>query len=355
MNITSENIAPLLREYGISSEITAVEPLVDRQDGDSAELAAKVSVKHRGPLVIWLLRSPGLSHAGIERRCVFAEHLRRNGIATPEHYSAGGAYSLERVVDGIRFSVVLEDFAEGELEAVDQDSAREAGRLMARIHRLSFRDNFKIGSPSRFNALGKNGVSGIEAFRQLADEAEASMIKSIAYPHRFCKKPGLCREIIAIYDRKLASAADVWGRLPCCAVQGGIAVGHLYSAGDRLGAFGFKNAGDETLIGDMILEGLLLADSPKLAAGLSDADRPEIFKSFLDGYRSICPLTPDERMAACELYPAYSALRVSRVEKLSELMRTPGCCDKADEMLSEMYGAINSDARRIFASELFED
>lgn len=354
MNITPEILAPLLREYGISSEITDIEFFIDRADGENIKIVAKVDVKHREPLVIKLLRESRHYHAVIERQCVFAEHLRRNGIATPEHYSAGGVYSIERVVDGVRLSVALEDFAASEIAAVDGDSAFEAGKLMARIHRLSFRDNFKIGSPSRFNALGKNMVSGIEAFRKLADDAEASMIKSITYPHRFCKKPVLCREIIAIYDRKLATAADVWGRLPCSAVQGDISTGNLYRAADRLGVFDFSDSGDETLIGDMLLEGLMMANESKLADGLTDADRPAIFKRFLDGYRSICPLTPDERMAACELYPAYSALWFSRVDKLSELMHTPGCCDKADEMLNGMYDTISSDARRIFASELFE-
>lgn len=355
MNITPEIIAPLLREYGISTAVTNVEFFINRQSADNnIKIVAKVEVKHREPLVLKLIREPAHSHGEIERQCVFAEHLRRNGIATPEHYSASGNYCLERTIDGVRVNVVLEDFAASETEAVDPEVAREAGKLMARIHRLSFRDNFKIGAPSLFNALGQNGASGIESFRELAEHAEASMVKSVSYPHRFCKKPELCREIITIYDRKLASAADVWGRLPCSAVQGDITISNLYNAGDRLGVFDFNNAGDETLIGDMILEGLTMANEAVLAEGLTDADRPGIFRSFLDGYRAICPLTPDERMAACELYPAYSALWHTKVDALAKLMHTPGECEKADELLSAMYEEINSDARKIFASELFD-
>ncbi len=356
MNITPEILAPILRDYGISTAITNIEYFIDRQNPETNnyKIVAKVDVKHRGPLVLKLIREPGHSHTEIERQCVFAEHLRRNGIATPEHYSIGGNYCVERTIDGVRLNVVLEDHAESLTKTVDNDMAREAGKLMARIHRLSFRDNFKIGATTMWGALGKNSVSGIDSFRELAGHAEASLIKSVSYPHRFCKKPELCREIIAIYDRKLASAADVWGRLPCSAVQGDISLGNIYSAGERLGVFDFNNAGDETLIGDMILEGLTMANESLLADGLSDSDRPGVFRSFLDGYRAICPLTPDERMAACELYPAYSALWHTKVEKLAELMHTPGSCDAADEMLSAMYEEINSDARKIFASELFD-
>lgn len=355
MNITPEIIKPLLREYGISTEITNIETFINRNNDDkNIKVVAKIEVKHRPPLVLKLIREKGHSHNAIERQCVFAEHLRRNGVATPEHYSAGACYCIERVVEGVRVNVVLEDFAESAASAVDIDVAREAGKLMARIHRLSFRDNFKIGAQSKFNALGQNFLCKIDMFRELSEAAEASTVRSIAYPHRLCKKPELCREIIAIYDRKLANAADVWGRLPCSAVQGDIAVGNIYKAGDRLGVFDFDSAGDETLIGDMILEGLLMANESELAYGLCDTDRPEIFKSFLNGYRSICPLTSDERAAACELYPAYNALWFSRIEELSTVMYTSGECEKADELLSEIYDIINCDARKIFASELFE-
>ena len=356
MNITPDTLAPILREYGISTAITNIEYFINRQNPETNnyKIIAKVEVKHRSPLVLKLIREPGHSHNEIERQCVFAEHLRRNGIATPEHYSVGGNYCVERLIDGVRLNVVLEDHAESLTKTIDVELAREAGKLMARIHRLSFRDNFKIGAATMWGALGKNRVSGIDAFRELAEHAQASLVKSVSYPHRFCKKPELCREIITIYDRKLAAAADVWGRLPCSAVQGDISIGNIYNAGDRLGVFDFNNAGDETLIGDMILEGLMLANESTLADGLTDSDRPEIFRGFLDGYRAICPLTPDERMAACELYPAYSALWFRKVEKLSELMHTPGSCEAADEMLSAMYEEINSDARKIFASELFD-
>lgn len=349
MNITPENLAPILREYGISAAVTDIKYFIDRQNGENdIKLVARLEVKHRSPLVIKLIRQAEHSHNELERQCVFAEHLRRNGIVVPEHYSVNGNYCIERLLEGVRVNIILADIADNELTDIDADTAHEAGKLMARIHRLSFRDNFKIGAPTAFNALGRNALSGIDEFRELAEKAEASQLRSVMYPHRFCKKPELCREIIAIYDRKLANAADVWGRLPCSAVQGDIEIGNLYRFGDRLGVFDFDASGDETLIGDMILEGL------RLTLGAKDAEHLELFKSFLDGYRLICPLTPDERMAACELYPAYSALWYSKVEELSRLMHTPDCCEKADEMLSKMYDTITADARKLFASELFD-
>jgi hypothetical protein len=231
---------------------------------------------------------------------------------------------------------------------------------MARMHRISFRDNFKIGVPTVFNAIDKNDYSGIGEFRKFAQKAEESQYKSVTYPHRLCKKPGLCDEIIDIYDQRIANAAAIWGRLPCAAIQGGISIDNLTRHDEVLTVYDYSAAGDETLVGDMILEGLLIAFETKLADELTDADRPAIFMNFLEGYRKICPLTHDERIAACEIYPVYNALWFSRICSCGgkypdslEAVMSGGDCDRADEILTHMYSLITEDARKIFASELF--
>jgi len=353
IEITPERLSPILREYGIGAEIKEISLLANEQENGIVHMTAKLTVGSRLPLVIKLLRDPTHPHNQIERQCVFAEHLRHNGISTPEHYAKNGCFCLERPIGGVRVNITLEDYCEGKLTAIDGDTAAKAGEMMARIHRMSFRDNFKIGSPTRYSAIGQTAVSGIDHFRELTERAEESQVKSITYPHRYCKKPELCREIIAIYDHKIAGAADVWGRLPCSAVQGDFLVGNMIMDDGRLGLIDFSRAGDETLIGDMILEGLLLSQEGSLADNLTDSDRSTIFRRFLDGYRAVCPLTSDERIAACEIYPAISALWFRRVDELERLMTTAGDCDAADSYLEETYDMINADARRIFASELF--
>lgn len=361
MNITLETAARLLGEYGISSEITGIGYYSDYSGADGIKIIARIDVKHRPPLVLKLLREAAHPHEQIERQCLFSEHLRRNGIPTPERYSKGGEYCLDRVVDGERVDVTLEDWCGEELTAIDRDTAAEAGKLMARIHRISFRDNFKIGAPTLFGALGRNDVSGLGKFREMYKKAEESRFKSVTYPHPLCTKLALFGEIIDIFEQKLANASAVWDRLPRGAVQGDISINNLTWRDGRLTVFDYNNAGDETLIGDMVLEGLLTAYESELAEGLTDSDRNSIFLSFLDGYRSICPLTHDERIAACELYPAYNALWFSRISSCEgrfpdslEAVMERGDCERADELLSELYGLITADARKIFASELFD-
>ena len=57
----------------------------------------------------------------------------------------------------------------------------------------------------------------------------------------------------------------------------------LSTIGEELGIFDYNIAGDETLVGDMVLEGLLTANEMDLAEGLSDTERIELFRSFYNG------------------------------------------------------------------------
>jgi Ser/Thr protein kinase RdoA (MazF antagonist) len=358
MNITPEIVTPLLREYGISSTVTDI--YIYRSQSD--KIVARVDVKHRGPLVIRLTRDSRNTRDFLERRSVFSEHLRRNGIPTPERYSKGGVYCLEREIENKRYSVTLEDWCGDPLTHINHEDASDAGKIMARIHRNSFRDNFKLGSPTAFNAVGKNSLTGINKFRELAKMAADSQYKSVTYPHKLCSNPEIFNEIIDIYEQKISSVSAIWDRLPCAAVQGCISTENLTRRNGIMTIFDYNSAGDETLVGDMILVGMLLTYESDLDSSLSDTDRAELFLSFLDGYRGICPLTREERIAACDIFPAYNALWFSRIssdglkhnDSLESAMLA-GNRERVDEILTQIYRLITDDARKIFASELFSE
>ena len=110
----------------------------------------------------------------------------------------------------------------------------------------------------------------------------------------------------------------------------------------------------------MLLEGLRLVYFSPLADGLTNASRLGLFEAFVAGYRHICPLTHDERVVACELYPVYNALMLPRIASMNgrfpdslEGVMASGDCEKADEALAAIYTLITEDSRKIFASELF--
>lgn len=357
MNITADIAAKLVAEFGISGKIESMSYC----QNSNGKVVLRLDVEARPPLVLKLYDCVSRDWETTERQCVFIDHLRRNGIPTPEHYSRGGEYCLERNVLGNRVFVTLEDFCGETPERLDKGLARSAGELMARIHRISFRDNFKIGKNCESRAAASFRAA-YERFVRLSKMAADSQIKSVRYPHRLVRKPELFGEIIDIYKRRLAALDDIGGRLPHGAVHGDFSLNN-FTLGQgayvgRLTLFGFDSAGDDMLLSDMLLTGLSLAYESPTADGI---DRGELFAAFLDGYRSVCPLTHDEKVAACELYPAYNALSLARVgicgtnnpDSLEEIMLSGENCDKADAKLEEIYSLITADARQLFASELF--
>ena len=360
MKLTAENVSPLLREFGISIGVLDTHVYLNYEDENGFTIISGLEVKHRPPLVIKISRDSTRKHDFIEKCCRFSEHLRRNGVPTPERYARGGEYCLSLPFEGEKVDVTLEDWGGDPITALDIDTARDAGMLLARTHRLSFRDNCKLGVKSRFDALGENPVSGVGKFEELSKRAAESQIVSVTYPHRLCKKPEICREIMDICSRRFASAKELWDRLPRGAVQGGLSLGNLTRRDGTLTIYDFGGAGDETLVGDMLLEGLYLTQFSPLAEGLSEDDRPALFREFVAGYRHICPLTHDERVVACELYPVYNALMLPRIASFGgkfpaslEALMAGGDCDKVDDMLAELYTLITEDSRKILASELF--
>lgn len=71
-----------------------------------------------------------------------------------------------------------------------------------------------------------------------------------------------------------------WEGLPRYATQGDISINNLSFVGEELAIFDYNIAGDETLVGDMVLERLLVANEMDLSNGLADRDRPELFNCF---------------------------------------------------------------------------
>lgn len=352
MNITAEALAPVLREYDISGKIEQITYYYNETDDSRIKIIAKLDVEQRDPLVIKLLRDPSRTHAQLEKQYRFAEHLRRNGIPTPERYTVGGEFCLSRTVDGEKVDVVLEDWVGDSLTAIDHAAAGEIGSLLARIHRVSFRDNRRIGTVPRFNAVGDNDYNGFGEFEKLSDILQISRLPSIEHPAELCSRPALCRELVYIGGQKLDAARALWERLPNCAVQGDISLRSITRRQGGLYVFDFNNAGDETLMSDMILEGLLLTYGSPLAEGLTDADRPAIFTSFYNGYKKICPLTQDELYAAYEIYPFYSAFLRARVDRLRAAINSRDSAS-VDALLDETYALLTADARRVFSPELF--
>lgn len=103
--------------------------------------------------------------------------------------------------------------------------------------------------------------------------------------------------------------------------------------------FDYNNAGDEVLISDLVLEGLLTAYEMDLPCGTPTTYREKIFPAFLEGYLSIRHLSEMESTIAWEVYTLYHGLWFTRVvyndNSLEQLVKN-GDYDAANNLLKQM-------------------
>lgn len=237
--------------------------------------------------------------AKIEKQSAFSELMRQNGIKTPMRYMANGRYCNEYVYNSIPCNVTVEDWCGEEITEINTDIAYKIGELMARMHMISLKNNCGIGCGTLFSAAYQNDVDAFAQFCKLGknenlDQATIAQIKKL-------------------HDEKLEALRAVWDKLPRAAVQGDISINNLVDGKDELIVFDYNNAGDEVLISDLVMEGLLTAYEMDLPEGADQSCREQFFPAMLNGYLSIRRLSEEEANTAWIVYTLYHSLWFPRV------------------------------------------
>lgn len=263
--------------------------------------------------------------AKIEKQSAFSEFMRQNGIKTPMRYMANGRYCNEYIYNSIPCNVTLEDWCGEEITEINTDISYMIGELMARMHTLSWENNCEIGCETLFSAAYWNDVDAFPQFCKLGKNENLDQT--------------IVEQIIKLHNEKLASLRAVWDRLPKAAVQGDISINNLVYGEDELTVFDYNNAGDEVLISDLVMEGLLTAYEMDLPEGADQSCREQLFPAFLNGYLSIRKLSEEEADAAWIVYTLYHALWFTRVgyndDSLEKLVKKEDYI-AANRLLSQM-------------------
>lgn len=274
--------------------------------------------------------------AKLEGQSAFSECLRQNGIRTPLRYQANGCYCNTYTYAGLPCHVTIEDWCGEEILEINTDIAYQIGVLLAQMHTLSLTHGWTLGCGTLFSAAYENDVDCYDTFctitqNEALDQAIAAQLKKL-------------------HDEKLAAIRAVWEMLPKAGVQGDISINNLVYGKDELTVFDYNNAGDEVLVSDLVLEGLLTAYEMDLPAGVDESYREKLFPALLDGYLSIRKLSDAEAQAAWLVYTLYHALWFTRVvytenslEKLVARKDYAGANQLLSRMLDDM--TENDDGR----------
>lgn len=334
MNIELRDIVNILPFYNINSDVLDFMFFINGFDERTSEMKfiAKVELADNRALAVKFIRQEMNPHNVIEEQSRFSEHLRSRGILTPTRYKSGNDYCITYPFNGFTLDVTVEDYFGEEIKVIDNDLAYEIGRLMAKNHCIAENDNLHINNKTLFNIVGYNEISGYGDFLKFGNDGliDHSMFN----------------QIFSIYDKKLNRLKEAWDNLPKYATQGDYSINNLTYIGDKLGIFDYNNAGDETLISDMILEGLLTAYENDLADGLTDADRLGLFKSFVKGYIEVRPLSDKEKSVFSDIYAVAQGMWFSRISyndnSLDKLIKNKAY-EKVSELVQKIYQDINSD------------
>ena len=298
-----EVIRDILKRYGIGEQIMEQKIYIDRmEDSGWMKLIFRVTLADGKKMVIKIVHEDDdlmTELAKVEKQSIFSETMRSHGIKTPVRYQANERYCKEFVYHGRKCLITVEDWCGEEITEITAEIAFQIGELMARMHTISLETNCGIGSGTLFSAAYQNDVDSFPEFCEITKDA--NLDKDIV------------DQIKAIHDDKLMYLRSVWNTLPKAAVQGDVSINNLVRSETGLAVFDYNNAGDEVLISDLVLEGLLTAFEMELPGGVSSTYRDKLLDAILSGYLSVRQLSSVESKAAWEIYTLYHGLWFSRI------------------------------------------
>ena len=329
MRIETEVIEEILKRYGFTGTFTDQQSYIHAiEENGWMKLIFRVTLEDGTMLVIKLLREdddPAAEMTKVERQSCFSERMRNSGIRTPKRYQANGRYCSGYEYRGLPCLVTVEDWCGEEIREINADIAYEIGVLMARMHLRSLEHGCIIGHRTLFSAAYWNDVDCFPEFCGITKDEKLDQ--------------NVVAQIKALRDQKLESIRAVWETLPKAAVQGDISINNLVHGEDGLIVFDYNNAGDEVLISDLVMEGLLTAYEMDLPDGTPEFYRETLFPALLKGYQSVRQLSEAECAAAWEVYTLYHGLWFTRIvyhgDSLDSLVKK-GDYEAANRLLKRM-------------------
>ena len=338
LKVTLSDIQQILSDYDITDTAAGFSELqrynYDKNNESSKEvrLIIKVIFESRSPVVIRFKNENSVTGEMIEKQSRFAETLHSKGIVTPHNYSNSGRFAMTYHINDYDVIVTVEDFCEGEVKAVDVETARMTGELLAKMHDISERENLRLGMKTLFDPLDRNDLFDLSVFTENKDK-----LRGIA--------PALYDEIEQLKNSCMEKIA-VFGNEPRYAVQGDISDCNLYISVGKLGVFDFNNSGDNVLFYDAAMQAVFEATLMDYKEEASPERERKILSAFLDGYESLRPFTDEQRKVFPYLYAILTAFELGKMcydENNLELLIRENRTDDIRECMKNMYECLSCD------------
>ena len=336
LKVTLSDIQQIMNDYHITeraagfSELQRYDYGQNNESSKEVRLIIKVIFESRSPVVIRFKNENSVTEEMIEKQSQFAETLHSKGIVTPHNYSNSGRFAMTYHINDYDVIVTVEDFCEGEVKAVDEETARMTGELLAKMHDISERENLRLGMKTLFDPLDRNDLFDLSVFTENKDK-----LRGIA--------PALYDEIEQLKNSCMEKIA-VFGNEPRYAVQGDISDCNLYITGGRLGVFDFNNSGDNVLFYDAAMQAVFEATLMDYKEEASPEREKKILSAFLDGYESLRQFTDEQRKVFPYLYAILAAFELGKMcydENNLETLLKENRTDDIRECMKNMYECLS--------------
>lgn len=275
-NISKQFLMSLLEVFHIHDFVTKIEVLEDFYSPQFGEIKyiAKLSFSHRTAIIIKIVHDRIISLQLIEEQGRLAENFRNHNILTPEKYKTlKGNYGFVKFVclSDIEYPtyITCEEFIDDKKTKLTTDNAYNLGAILARMHRVSIKNNLHIASyPKEYCRDSKYPLF--------------SVLEKILEKY---KKERMTMQNIVKKNKKEAEHIErCMGTFRKCAVQGDLSYDN-YSVNDRgIFVYDYESAQDRERIRDVFIQSLCLAyktDEENIQVGVS---RYELWNDFMKGY-----------------------------------------------------------------------
>ncbi len=343
--VETEIIESILSVYGFHAPVTEQKSYIHAiEEGGWIKLIFRVTLGDGRMLVVKFLHEDEdleAEHEKYEKQSAFSEFMRSRGIRTPERHQVDGNFCIRYVYHDLPCIVTVEDWCGDEIIEITMDIACAIGKLMAQMHTLSLENGCEIGHRTLFSAAYWNDVDAYPDFCEITADEKLDQ--------------NVIAQIKELREDKLRTLRAVWDTLPKSAVQGDVSINNLADSKDGLIVFDYNNAGDEVLISDLVMEGLLTAYEMELPEDTPESYREQLFPAFLKGYLSVRTLTEAECTAAWDVYTLYHALWFTRItynEKSLQKLVENGDYDSANRLLKQMHADMTEIDDGRFAGEV---
>lgn len=330
INIDKNDTAICLKEFNVTEPIKQWKLLADGPDHPVPyEVIRKiiyVELENKERYIVKFVREPIFTTDIIEKQSAFSDLLMQWGIDTPKRLMKEQHYCIKYIKENLTMDVYVEEWVGNKIPHFTLDLYKKVGNIIGRIHRISQKAEFKIGFSLLFNEITQRDTS----FKRLWRNDNFNLIPKTEY-----------ERMLDIYNYRLTKIKNIWTELPKAAVQGDIySCNNIAIRNNNLVVYDFNLAGDEVLVGDILLCWFRTVFDEKIEEDLNRLSLKELWRVFIKEYQKERSLTDIER----KYFPdVYAILGTVYYTKLLNFWIDSGNIQKAKENYKYLFELLETE------------